>query len=168
MIYSLHTELTQILKYSLDTELTYILAYIRAYVDINVQPTYRAYIHISLHTELTYILMYSINKELTYILQMQSQHTEFIHSIGTVKEIDVKLCQNFTKTYIHKIWYFNQSLKQIIFSTYETNLKTTISQSFFLLLFEYNNFSFLIDIIDTSVSRQQNSHHQWQCSIHVT
>ena len=41
----------------------------------------------------------------------------------------------------------------------------------FLLLFEFNNFSFLIDIIDNiinmSVSRHQNSH-PWQYSIIVT
>ena len=41
----------------------------------------------------------------------------------------------------------------------------------FLLLFEFNNFSFLIDIIDhiinMSVSRHQNSH-PWQYSIIVT
>ena len=40
-----------------------------------------------------------------------------------------------------------------------------------LPLFEFNEFSFLIDIIDniinTSVSRDQNSH-QWQCIIIVT
>ena len=71
------------------------------------------------------------------------------------------------------------SLKQIMFSKYETNLKTTISQwslknsGLLLLLFDliFNNFSFLIDIIEnintTFVSRDHNSH-QWQCSFIVT
>ena len=59
-------------------------------------------------------------------------------------------------------------------ASHTTNLKTTISQrslkysGLLLLLFEFNNFSFLKDRtdnkIDTSVSREQNSH-QWQCSI---
>ena len=58
-----------------------------------------------------------------------------------------------------------------------TSLKTTISQrnlsnlGLLLLLLEFNNFLFLIDIIDniiiTSVSRDQNSH-QWQFSLVVT
>ena len=65
----------------------------------------------------------------------------------------------------------------IIFSKYTTNLKTTISQrslrnlGLLLLLFEFYNFSFLIDIIDNiinmSISCNQNSH-QWKCSIIIT
>ena len=88
------------------------------------------------------------------------------------QEIDIKLCQN-----LHKIWYKILSFKQIIFSKYATNLKTTISQrsltnlGLLQLLFEFNNFSFLIDIIDniidTFVSHDQNSH-QRQCSTIVT
>jgi len=81
------------------------------------------------------------------------------------------------KIYICKILYKNCRFKQIIFNKYATNLKTTICQrslknlGLLLLLFEFNKFSFLKDIIDniitTSVSRDQNSH-QWQCSIIVT
>ena len=58
-----------------------------------------------------------------------------------------------------------------------TNLKTTISHrsrrnsGLLLLLFEFNNFSFLINIINniiyTSGSCHQNPN-QWQCSIIVT
>ena len=73
--------------------------------------------------------------------------------------------------------YKIRSIKQIIFNKYRTNLKTTISQrslrnsSLLLLLFEFNNFSFLIDIIDNinyaSGTCHQNSN-LWQCSILVT
>ena len=90
------------------------------------------------------------------------------------QEINIKLCQNYTKTHSYKIWYKILSLKQIIFSKCTTNLKTTISQrslknsDLLLLLFAFNIFSFLIDIIDniivTSLSRDQNFY-QWQCSI---
>ena len=44
------------------------------------------------------------------------------------REIDIKLCQNYTKTYIYQILYKIRSIKQIIFNNYATNLKTTISQ----------------------------------------
>ena len=90
------------------------------------------------------------------------------------REIDVKLCQMYMKIYICKILYKNSRFKLIIFRKYTTNLKTTISQrslrnvGLLLLLFKFNDFSFLIDIIDniinTSVSYDQNSH-QWQYSI---
>ena len=72
--------------------------------------------------------------------------------------------------------YKNSKFK---YSKYATNLKTTKSQrslsnlGLLLLLFEFNNFSFLIDIykidniIITSISRDQNCH-QWQCSIFDT
>jgi len=71
------------------------------------------------------------------------------------REIDIKLSQNYNNTYLHKIWYGNLSFKQIIFSKYATNLKTTISQrslknsglsSFYDLHAIF--FLFLIDIID--------------------
>ena len=42
------------------------------------------------------------------------------------REIDIKLCQNYTKTYKYKILYKIRSIKQIIFNKYATNLKTTI------------------------------------------
>ena len=92
------------------------------------------------------------------------------------REIDIKLCQNHTKTYTCKILYKIRSIWQIIFNKYVTYLKTTISRrslrnsGLLLLLFEFNNFSFLIDIFDniiyTSGSLDQNSN-QWQCSIIV-
>ena len=69
------------------------------------------------------------------------------------REIDIKLCQNYTKTYIFKILYKNRNIIQIIFNKYATNLKTTISKrsqrnsGVLLLLFEFNNFSILIDIL---------------------
>ena len=80
-----------------------------------------------------------------------------------------KLYQN-----VCKILYKIRSIKQIIFNKYATNLKTTISQrrlrNSSLLLFEINNFSFLIDIIDNIIyasgACHQNSN-QWQCSIIV-
>ena len=74
------------------------------------------------------------------------------------------------------ILYKIRSIKLIIFNKNETNLKTTISQrdlrnsSLLLLLFEFNNFSLLIDIIDNIYAPEtchQNSN-QWQCSIIVT
>ena len=68
-------------------------------------------------------------------------------------------------------------IRKIIFSKYATNLKMTISQrslsnlGLLLLSFEFNNFSFIKDILDniiyTSVSCDQSSH-QWQFSILVT
>ena len=86
------------------------------------------------------------------------------------REIDIKLCQIFTKIHKYTILYKSSRFKQIIFSKYANNLKTTISQrslivTGFLLLFL---FLLLIDIIDKiilkSVSHDQNSH-QWRCSI---
>ena len=44
------------------------------------------------------------------------------------REIDIKLFQNYTKTYIYQILYKSCSIKQIIFNIYATNLKTTIPQ----------------------------------------
>ena len=41
-------------------------------------------------------------------------------------EIDIKLCQNYTKSYIYQISYKIRSNKQTIFNKYATNLKTTI------------------------------------------
>ena len=92
---------------------------------------------------------------------------------------DVPVSRNWFKTvsmlnqnYTYEIWYSNLSFKQIIFSKYATNLKTTITQRSLnnlglLLVLEFNTFSFLLDIIDTSVLREQNFQ-QWQCSIMVT
>ena len=93
------------------------------------------------------------------------------------REIDIKLCQIYTKTFICKILYNICIIKQIIFNKHATNLKTTIyrrnlrTSGLLILVFEFNNFSFLKDIIDniiyTSGSLDQNSS-QWQCSIIVT
>ena len=38
------------------------------------------------------------------------------------REIDIKLCENYTKTYIYQILYKNCSIKQIIFNKYATKL----------------------------------------------
>ena len=73
--------------------------------------------------------------------------------------------------------YKIRSIKQIIYNKYATNLKTRISQrslrnsSLLLLLFEFNNFSFLIDIIDNIIYASGTCHqnsNEWQCSIIVT
>ena len=58
------------------------------------------------------------------------------------QKIDVKLGQNYTKTYKCKILCKIRSIKQIIFNKYPTNLKTTISKkswslSSFLSFFFY-------------------------------
>ena len=93
------------------------------------------------------------------------------------REIDIKLCQNYTKTYLCKILYKIRNIKQIIFNKYATNLKTTISQrslrnsGVFLLLFVFNNFLILIDIIDKIIYTSGPFHqhpNQRQCSIIVT
>ena len=43
------------------------------------------------------------------------------------QEIDVELCQIYTKIHGYEILYKSFSIKQIIFNKYATNLKTTIS-----------------------------------------
>ena len=58
--------------------------------------------------------------------------------------------------------YKIRSNKHITFNKYATNLKTTISHrslrnsSLLLLLIEFNNFSFLIDIIDNIIMRPEH------------
>ena len=92
------------------------------------------------------------------------------NSYKTVKKI-------YTKTYICKILYKIRSIKQIIFNKYATNLKTMITQrslrnsSLLLLLFEFNNFLFLIDIIDNIIYASETCHqnyNQCQCRFIVT
>ena len=86
------------------------------------------------------------------------------------REIDVKRCQNYTKTCVCKILYKIRNIKQIIFNKYETNLKTTISEKLWCI-FEFNNFSILIDIIDNVIYTSGPCHqhsNQWQCRIIVT
>ena len=69
------------------------------------------------------------------------------------REIDIKLCQIYTKIHIYAILYKSCRIKQIIFNKYATNLKTTISDRCLrilgLLLFY---FVFLIDIIDNIIT----------------
>ena len=73
------------------------------------------------------------------------------------REIDIKLWQIYSKTYKYKILYNNRRFKHLIFSKYAINLKAMIFQKsqtnlgLFLLLFESNNFSFLINIIDITL-----------------
>ena len=43
------------------------------------------------------------------------------------REIDIKLCQIYTKIHIYAILYESCSIKQIKFNKYSTNLKKTIS-----------------------------------------
>ena len=68
--------------------------------------------------------------------------------------IDINMCQIYTKRYIFKIF----SIKKIIFNKYATNLITTMSQrslrisGLILLLFEFNNFSFLIDNLNVWIT----------------
>ena len=88
-----------------------------------------------------------------------------------------KTISNFYENLKYKTLNKNSRFKRIIFSKYTTNMKTTITQrslrnlGLLLILFEFNSFSFLIDIIDniinTSVSCDQN-YFQWQCSIFIT
>ena len=74
------------------------------------------------------------------------------------REIEIKLCEIYTKIYIYTILYKNSRFKRIIFSKYITNLETTISPrslrnlGLFLFLFEFNNFSFFLDIIDNCMA----------------
>ena len=78
-------------------------------------------------------------------------------------KIDINFCQIYKKIYIHKILHKNCRFKQIIFSQYTTNPKTTIPHSslrklgLLLLAIEFSNFSLIKDkinnIIYTSVSR---------------
>ena len=39
------------------------------------------------------------------------------------REIDIKLCQNYTKTYIYQILYKSCSIKQIIFKKCKVKIK---------------------------------------------
>jgi len=70
------------------------------------------------------------------------------------REIDIKLCQIYTKIYIYAISYKSFNIILIIFSKYTTNLKMTISHRSLrisgLLLFFF--FAFLIDINDKIIT----------------
>ena len=94
------------------------------------------------------------------------------------RKIEIKLCQNYTKTYIYQMLYKSCSIKQIIFNNYATNLKMTISPQepenlrFAPVIIFNFYFAFLIDIIDNIITYSLYSPHyvtknvgQWQCSI---
>ena len=65
------------------------------------------------------------------------------------REIDIKLCQNYTKADICQILYKSSRFKQIIFSKYETNLR--ISGLLLLCLFNFY-LAFSIDITDNIIT----------------
>ena len=91
------------------------------------------------------------------------------------REIDIKLCQIFMKIHIFTILFRNGRFKQIIFSKYATNRKTSISHRILEnLRFPPNIiFQFLINIIDKIISYSPyrpnyQNFSQWQCSILVS
>ena len=85
------------------------------------------------------------------------------------RKIDKKTVLIYTIVGVYQTLYKIRRFKKIIFSKSATNLKITISQrslsnlGLLLFLFEFNNFSFLIDIIDNmiimSVSYYQSCGH---------
>ena len=80
-------------------------------------------------------------------------HIRHLTDVNLSREIYIKLCQNYTNTYIYQILYKSCSIKQTIFNKYETNLKTTISQKSLRILdlplsSFFSFFAILIDIID--------------------
>jgi len=67
------------------------------------------------------------------------------------REIDLKLCQNYTKTYICKILYKIRNIKHILLKkilNQSENYDIPEESGLLLLLFEFNNFLILTDIID--------------------
>ena len=73
------------------------------------------------------------------------------------RENDIKLCQNYTKIHIYTILYTSSRFKQIIFSKYATNLKTSMSQEpeylrFALFIIFNFYFAVLIDKIDNIIT----------------
>ena len=82
-------------------------------------------------------------------------------------EIDIKLCQIYTKIYI-----FDICIKISLNRSYSANTQPIWKRRYHKeLVFEFNNFSFLINIIGniiiSSMSRDKNSH-QWQGCMIVT
>ena len=69
------------------------------------------------------------------------------------REIDIKLSQNYTKSYIYQISYKSCSMKQTIFNNYATNLKTTISHRssklslYPLSFFLYSPFKYCYNVV---------------------
>ena len=74
------------------------------------------------------------------------------------REIDIKLCKNYTKTYIYQILYKSCSVKHIIFNKYATNLKNDYIHEepenlrFSTVIIFYFVFCILIDITDNIIT----------------
>ena len=79
------------------------------------------------------------------------------------REIDIKLCQIYTKIFIYKILNENSRFKQIIFSKYTTNLKTAISQRSLrnldlpLSLFKFDILKWIISIKNKNLLNSNNN-----------
>ena len=69
------------------------------------------------------------------------------------REIDIKLCQNYTKTNIYQISYKKCNIKQTLFNNYATNLKTTISHRSLRISDMYN----MICTIDNTITYSLSS-----------
>ena len=57
-----------------------------------------------------------------------NRDTRKLYLMFLSREINIELCQIYTKIHVYTILYRNSRFKQIIFSKYATNQKTTISQ----------------------------------------
>ena len=95
---------------------------------------------------------------------------ETYNSFILSQEIDIIVCQNYSKPYIYKIWYNNLGFKQIIFSKNDDIPKEPENSGLLSLLFEFYNFSFLLDIINNIIyTSDQNSHQcmavQYRCHV---
>ena len=55
-----------------------------------------------------------MNEGTVWNLRTSGVDRDLFYLMFLSREIDIKLCQNYTKTYKYKIWYKIQSLKQII------------------------------------------------------
>ena len=60
------------------------------------------------------------------------------------REVNIKMCQIYTKIHIYTILYRNSRFKQIIFSKSATNLKTKISQRNPILTKVFSNYYSII------------------------
>ena len=67
-------------------------------------------------------------------------------SDGTSREIDLQLCQIYTKINIYTILYKSSGFKKIKFRKYATNLKTIISQRKLIVTYVYSNSNFIFVI----------------------
>jgi len=66
-----------------------------------------------------------------------SDFERYLYLMFLSREIDIKLCQNYTKTGISQILYKSYSIKQIKFNNYATNLKTTCWKSQVCSIYNY-------------------------------